>query len=133
VHGADTVANMGYGGRPGGDEGGPPAGGELKMLLGNHELMNLQGATYYVHPAELAEHGGKRSWKAALHPTRGEIGRQLVSLDGTGGARSRCVGACRSLFRIRARWPAQQAGRGVCGVLPNACAEYCPSQRSSWW
>ena len=71
------------------------AGGELKLLLGNHELMNLQGATYYVHPTELAEYGGEAQWRAALDPTHGDVGRKLMGLDILA---VRGHGGCRTLF-----------------------------------
>lgn len=44
------------------------AGGEVIMLLGNHELLNFEGATHYVHPAEKAMVGGDDTWRALFAP-----------------------------------------------------------------
>ena len=70
------------------------AGGELLLLMGNHELLNMQGMTRYVHRGELAANGGESAWLRALNP-RGEIGKQLAALP---GAVVRGEGACRTLF-----------------------------------
>ena len=43
------------------------AGGELKLLLGNHELMNLQGRIHYVHGFSRAgDHRGEPSSRLHL-------------------------------------------------------------------
>ena len=47
--------------------------------MGNHELLNLQGMTRYVHPGELEEFGGAAAWKRALHPINGELGTKLLA------------------------------------------------------
>jgi hypothetical protein len=70
------------------------AGGELLLLLGNHELLNLQGATYYVDKHELHAYG-KAAWKKAMDPNSGELGQRLVTHP---GAAVRGSGACRTLF-----------------------------------
>tara|TARA_B110001452_G_scaffold47257_1_gene36132 strand:+ start:177 stop:1322 length:1146 start_codon:yes stop_codon:yes gene_type:complete len=79
------------------------AGGELKLLLGNHELLNMQGRLHYVHgfsrsgyhTGELAEYGGASAWQRALSPRDGELGRKINEHDGLA---IRGEGACRSLF-----------------------------------
>ena len=71
------------------------AGGELLMLMGNHELLNMQGATHYVEQGELSEFGGVAAWRRAMHPRRGEYGHRLSAQP---GAAVRGEGACRTLF-----------------------------------
>lgn len=79
------------------------AGGELLLLMGNHELLNMQGRINYVHGysrraadgGELARSGGRDAWREMLHPARGEIGRQLANHP---AAAVRGEGACRTLF-----------------------------------
>jgi hypothetical protein len=79
------------------------AGGELVLLLGNHELLNMQGKIFYVHGfsrsglhhGELAQRGGPAAWRAALHPVDGALGAALASQDGFA---VRGEGACRTLF-----------------------------------
>jgi len=56
------------------------AGGRVVPLLGNHEVMNLQGDLRYVHPGDIAAYGGPAERRAALGPT-GEDGRWLRTLD----------------------------------------------------
>lgn len=71
------------------------AGGELLLMMGNHELLNMQGATHYVHPDEMLAFGGTGAWRKAMHPTIGEIGQRLVRQPGVA---VRGEGACRTLF-----------------------------------
>ncbi|EOD32995.1 hypothetical protein EMIHUDRAFT_112027 [Emiliania huxleyi CCMP1516] len=71
------------------------AGGELVLLLGNHELMNMQGKVHYVHKAELAAEGGAGAWKRRMQPTVGDLGAALLRHD---AAAVRGGGACRTLF-----------------------------------
>ncbi len=79
------------------------AGGELLLLMGNHELLNMQGRINYVHgysrraadSGELARSGGRDAWREMLHPARGEIGRQLANHPAVA---VRGEGACRTLF-----------------------------------
>ena len=70
-------------------------GGELLLLMGNHELLNMQGRTRYVHKTELFKFGGTSAWQQAMDPRHGAIGRQLAALP---GAAVRGEGACRTLF-----------------------------------
>jgi hypothetical protein len=71
------------------------AGGELLLLLGNHELLNMQGATHYVDPQEVDSFGGVAAWRQHLHPRLGEVGRRLLDHPGVA---VRGEGACRTLF-----------------------------------
>lgn len=71
------------------------SGGELVLLLGNHELMNLQGYTYYVEPSELMSIGGKREWKQLMDPSTGLIGTRLKQQP---AVVVRGSGACRTMF-----------------------------------
>eukprot|EP00316_Scyphosphaera_apsteinii_P024620 CAMPEP_0119349566 /NCGR_PEP_ID=MMETSP1333-20130426/109616_1 /TAXON_ID=418940 /ORGANISM="Scyphosphaera apsteinii, Strain RCC1455" /LENGTH=331 /DNA_ID=CAMNT_0007362167 /DNA_START=70 /DNA_END=1062 /DNA_ORIENTATION=+ len=79
------------------------AGGEFLMLLGNHELMNMQGRIFYVHgysrsgwhTGELLAAGGVSVWRSLMDPNEGEIGVKLVAQEGVA---IRGVGACRTLF-----------------------------------
>lgn len=72
------------------------AGGELVLLMGNHELLNMQGAAHYVDAGELARNGGAHAWRQLLSPTHGEIGTELVAQHK--GVAVRGGGACRTLF-----------------------------------
>ena len=67
----------------------------LVLLLGNHELMNMQGKVHYVHKAELAAEGGAGAWKRRMQPTVGDLGAALLRHD---AAAVRGGGACRTLF-----------------------------------
>jgi len=71
------------------------AGGELLLLMGNHELLNMQGQTRYVHKGELFEFGGVAAWLHAMNPRHGEIGARLAAQPGVA---VRGQGACRTLF-----------------------------------
>ena len=85
------------------------AGGELKLLIGNHELMNMQGRIFYVEGfarfggggggvvpgSELAAAGGPRAWRARFDPREGDLGQRVASQS---GAAIRGSGACRTLF-----------------------------------
>jgi len=57
------------------------AGGEVVPLLGNHEVMNLNGDWRYVSPEDLASYGGEAARKAAYAPT-GDDGAWLLAQDG---------------------------------------------------
>jgi hypothetical protein len=56
------------------------AGGRVVPLLGNHEVMNLQGAWSYVSPADVQGYGGEAARRAAFAPD-GEDGAYLRALD----------------------------------------------------
>ena len=57
------------------------AGGRVIALLGNHEVMNLQGDWRYVHPDEITRFGGPEARKAAFS-AQGALGRWLLAHDG---------------------------------------------------
>lgn len=53
------------------------AGGEVVQLLGNHELMNLQGDRKFVAAQLVNAVGGLERWRDAFSPS-GEVGRRLL-------------------------------------------------------
>jgi hypothetical protein len=57
----------------------PEAGGEVHLLLGNHEVMNLQGDWRYVSPGDLASFGG-RDKRVLAFKKSGEYGGFLATL-----------------------------------------------------
>ena len=79
------------------------AKGELVLLMGNHELLNLQGKLQYVHgysrrssdSGEIAAQGGRVVWKARFNPISGDIGQKLAHFPAVA---VRGQGACRTLF-----------------------------------
>lgn len=56
------------------------AGGEVIMLIGNHELLNFEGATHYVHPEEKRLAGGDDKWRALFAPG-GRYRKWMSELD----------------------------------------------------
>jgi hypothetical protein len=54
-------------------------GGEFIQLLGNHELLNLQGDPRFVNPQVFAAFGSKEHWREAFSPI-GEYGSWLKNL-----------------------------------------------------
>lgn len=55
------------------------AGGEVHLLLGNHEVMNLTGDLRYVHPGDVAAFGGPAARRDAL-AVDAPLGGWLASL-----------------------------------------------------
>ena len=72
------------------------AGGEVVLLLGNHELLNMQGKSYYVAPDEMEAYGGIAAWRGAFRPVGGALGSRLLSEHAALAVRGQ--GGCRSLF-----------------------------------
>eukprot|EP00966_Prymnesium_polylepis_P010317 238078-Prymnesium_polylepis.1 len=71
------------------------AGGRLQRLLGNHEVLNMEGDVRYVHPAELSSVGGRAKWSALFEPNEGALASRLTKYPTATVAGS---GACRTLF-----------------------------------
>jgi hypothetical protein len=55
------------------------AGGELLLLLGNHELMNYQADAKFVSPAHMHVFGGLGPWKKEFSTADGHYGRLILS------------------------------------------------------
>jgi len=60
----------------------PTHGGGVVTLLGNHELMNMQGDLRYVHPQDFADFGGSLNRERAFSEN-GYYGKWLRSLNAT--------------------------------------------------
>lgn len=56
-------------------------GGELVSLIGNHELMNMQGDLKFVAPAAIAAFGGAAAFRAAHDPVTGPYGRLIAAKE----------------------------------------------------
>lgn len=52
-------------------------GGEVILLVGNHELLNMEGVVGYVHEGELSNHGGEEAWRRLFQPS----GRYRVKFE----------------------------------------------------
>eukprot|EP01065_Artemidia_motanka_P008350 TRINITY_DN1418_c0_g1_i3.p1 TRINITY_DN1418_c0_g1~~TRINITY_DN1418_c0_g1_i3.p1 ORF type:complete len:319 (+),score=31.32 TRINITY_DN1418_c0_g1_i3:100-1056(+) len=55
-------------------------GGSMVVLLGNHELLNLQGYTHYVHEAEASKYGGRAQVRSVFSLPDGPWGQRLSRL-----------------------------------------------------
>jgi hypothetical protein len=55
-------------------------GGEVIMLIGNHELLNFEGATHYVNAEEKIRVGGDDKWRA-LFAAGGKYRKWMSELD----------------------------------------------------
>lgn len=58
----------------------PKAGGRVVSLLGNHEVMNLQGDLRYVAPGDVADFGSPAA-RAQAFGSSGPLGRSLRARD----------------------------------------------------
>jgi hypothetical protein len=83
------------------------SGGRVVALLGNHEVMNMQGDWRYVSGADLAGYGGEAARKLAFSPT-GQDGAWLRARD----AVATVEGTVFMHGGLSARW----AGEGVAAV-----------------
>ena len=85
------------------------AGGELKLLLGNHELMNLQGRIHYVHGFSRAgDHRGEPApSRAQANPTPARARTRI--------RRARRVWRCEGMAAAAApcAWRARPPDRGA--------------------
>lgn len=55
-------------------------GGEVIMLIGNHELLNFEGATHYANSDEKNRVGGDDKWRALFAPG-GKYRKWMMELD----------------------------------------------------
>mmetsp|Transcript_4495 Transcript_4495/g.8183 ORF Transcript_4495/g.8183 Transcript_4495/m.8183 type:complete len:342 (+) Transcript_4495:115-1140(+) len=53
------------------------AGGKVVNLLGNHEIMLLDGRSYYLNPEEAKRHGGREQFLSVFEEKVGEFLRKL--------------------------------------------------------
>lgn len=67
------------------------SGGEFIQLLGNHELMNMQGDVKFVNPRSAEVFGGMERLKDAFDPVSGAYGSHLANSLDTAVIRNRTL------------------------------------------
>eukprot|EP01065_Artemidia_motanka_P036047 TRINITY_DN4394_c0_g3_i1.p1 TRINITY_DN4394_c0_g3~~TRINITY_DN4394_c0_g3_i1.p1 ORF type:complete len:426 (+),score=123.87 TRINITY_DN4394_c0_g3_i1:61-1338(+) len=89
------------------------AGGEVVVLLGNHEALALQGETLYAHEDEIKHHGGVENRNRVFGPG-GAIGKVLATRP--------AVWHWRDSVFVHAGLLAEHAGLGIAGVNAKVAA-----------
>ena len=125
------------------------AGGRVVPLLGNHEVMNLQGDWRYVTPGDVAQFGGEAARKAALAPdgeygkwlgTQGIVARVEDTVFVHGGITPRFAGLGVDVMNEQARTNLADPGHAIYGsagplwyrgFVEDRESEACPRLRQS--
>lgn len=89
------------------------SGGEFIQLLGNHELMNMQGDVKFVNPLSASVFGGMDSLKEAFDPVTGAYGTYLVKVCDTAVIRNRTLFVHAGLLPQYARLGVAELNRHV--------------------